>query len=134
MYTQLVFYLALRNQGEQKSIIQNEGWLDVSDIARGVGFTSVVRVSNGLQEALQAGQNEIGGDYNQRLYDALWLSHFKLSLDPGQSVTFNFTFPRKEGTAEKVSEIRLRLRVEVEKQTVWLGLMEDFRNEKWILF
>jgi hypothetical protein len=134
MYTQLAFDLALKIPGEQRSILQNEGWIDVSDIARGVGFTSVVQASNGLKEALHSGQNEEDGDYDQRLYDALWLAHFKLSLDPSQSATFNFTVVGKDGTTEKVSEIGSRLRVEVQKHVVWLGLMEDFRNEKWILF
>ena len=32
-------------QREQKLIIQNEAWLDVSDIARGVGFTTAVQVN-----------------------------------------------------------------------------------------
>lgn len=116
-------------QREQKLTIQNEAWLDVSDIACGVGFASVVMVSIGLNERLQPLPNKIDGDYDQRLYDCLWRAHFQLLLDHGQSATFNFTFPRKDVKIEKVSEIGLRLRVEAQKQVVWLGLMEDFRNE-----
>jgi len=116
-------------QREQKPIIQNESWLDVSDIARGVGFTTTVQISIGLNDALQPLPNEIEGDYDQRLYDALWTAHFKLSLDQSQSATFNFTFPRKDWRTEKVSEISLRVRVETQKQAVLLSLMEDFRDE-----
>ena len=71
-------------------------------------------------------QNETQGDYDQRLYDALWAAHFKLSLDQSQSATFNFAFPRKAGKTAKVSEISFRLRVEAQKQVVILGMLEDF--------
>ena len=113
-------------QREQKPIIQNESWLDVSDIARGAGFITAVQVSISLNDALQPLQNEIEGDYDQRLYDALWAAHFKLSLDQSQSATFNFTFPRKDRKTEEVSEVSLRLRVEAQKQVVLLGLLENF--------
>jgi len=113
-------------QREQKPIIQNDSWLDVSDIARGVGFTTTVQISISLNDALQPLRNEIEGDYDQRLYDALWATHFKLSLDQSPSATFNFTFPRKDWKREEVSEANLRLRVEAQKQVVLLGLLEDF--------
>lgn len=113
-------------QREQKPMIQNESCLDVSDIARGVGFTTTVQISISLNDALQPLENEIEGDYDQRLYDALWAAHFKLSLDQSPSATFNFTFPRKDWKTEEVSEVSLRVRVEVQKQVVLLGLLEDF--------
>ena len=126
MSTQLTLDFTPRPQREQQPIIENEAWLDVSDIARGVGFTTTVQVSISLNDALQPLQNEIEGDYDQRLYDALWAAHFKLSLDQSQSATFNFTFPRKDRKTEEVSEVSLRLRVEAQKQVVLLGLLEDF--------
>lgn len=116
-------------QRKQKPISWTEAWLDVSAIAREVGFTTTVRVGIKLNEALQPLQNEIDGDYDQRLYDCLWLAHFQLSLDQCQSAAFHFTFPRKDGKTEKGFEISLRLRVEAQKQVVSLGLMEDFWNE-----
>ena len=130
MPMQLTFDFSPRHQREQRPILQNEDWLDVSDIARGVGFATAVQVGISLHEALQPLQNEIDGDYDQRLYDALWMAHLNLSLDQSQSATFHFTFPRKDGKTEKVSEIRLRLIVEAQKQVVWLGLMEDFPSEQ----
>ena len=113
-------------QQEQKLTIKNEAWLNVSDIARGVGFTTAVQISVTLNDALQPLQNETDGDYDQRLYDFLWRAHFQLSLDQSQSATFNFTFPRKDRRTEVVSEVSLRGRVEVKKQVVLLGLLEDF--------
>jgi hypothetical protein len=98
----------------------------VSDIARGVGFTTEVQISINLNNALQPLQNEIDGDYDQRLYDCLWLAHFQLSLDQSQSATFGFTFPRKDWKTKEVSEISLRVRVEAQKQVVLLGLLQDF--------
>jgi hypothetical protein len=107
---------------EKQPIIQYEAWLDVSDIARGVGFIVPVHVSVSLNDALQPLQNEIEGDHDQRLYDCLWLAHFQLSLDQSQSVDFNFTFSRKDRKTEEVSEVSLRVRVETQKQVVLLGL------------
>jgi hypothetical protein len=130
MSVQLTSDFTTRHQRKQRPIIRNEAWLDASDIARGVGLTTTIRVGINLNEALQPLQNEIDGDYDQRLYDALWMAHLNLSLDQSQSATFHFTFPRKDGKTEKVSEIRLRLIVEAQKQVVWLGLMEDFPSEQ----
>jgi len=107
-------------------IRRNETWLDVSDIACGVGFTTEVQISVTLNDALRTLQNEIDGDYDQRLYDCLWLAHFKLSLDRSQSAIFNFTFPRKNWKTGELFEINLRVRVEAQEQIVWLGLLEDF--------
>ena len=126
MSMQLTLDFTPRFQRAQKPIIENEAWLDVSDIARGVGFTTTVQISISLHDALQPLQNEIDGDYDQRLYDCLWLAHFRLLLDQLPSATFNFTFPRKDWKTEKVSEVSLRVRVEAQKQIVLLGFLEDF--------
>ena len=96
MAIQLAFGFTPRHPREQRPIIRNEAWLDVSDIARGVGFTTAVQVGISLHEALRPLQNEIDGDYDQRLYDALWMAHIKLSLENSQFATFSFTFPRKD--------------------------------------
>jgi hypothetical protein len=115
-------------QQEEKPIVQDDSWLDVSAVARGVGCTSAVMVSINLNERLQPLPNKIDGDYDQRLYDCLWRAQFQLSLDHSQSATMNFTFPCKDCKTEQVTEVSLRLRAEAQKQDVWLGLMEDFRN------
>lgn len=99
-------------------------WLDVSDIARGVGFSSTVEISVALHDALDPISTE--GDYEQRLFDALWQARFELSLDQKETANFTFTFPRKYWRTEDFMEIALRLRCEVKNKTVFLGLMEDF--------
>lgn len=109
-------------------IPRNETWLDVSDIARGVGFTTAVQFSVTLNDALQPLQNEKDENYDQRLYDCLWLAHFKLSLDRNKSVTFNFTFPRKDRKTGEVSETNLRVRMDAQEQVMLLGLLEDFQE------
>lgn len=128
MSMQLIPDLTPGPQPEQKQIVQNDNWLDVSDIARGVGFTTAVQVSITLNDALQSLQNEMVEDHDQRLYDCLWLAQFKLSLDPSPSATFNFTFPRKDRKREEASEISLRVRVEAQEQVVLLGLLQDFQE------
>jgi hypothetical protein len=126
MSMQLTFDIRPQHQRMQKPITQNETWLDVSDIARGVGFTTAVQISANLQDELQPGQNEADGDYDQRLYDALWQAYFRLALDQGRSVTFNFICTRKASTPGEALEVSLRLRVEAQKQVVQLGLLKDF--------
>jgi len=110
----------------QEAIIQNELWLDVSEIAQGVGFTTTVQVSIALDDALQPLQNETESDYDQRLYDALWRAHFQLSLNPLPFATFNFTFPRKDWKTKEISDISLRLRVKRQEQVVQIGLLQDY--------
>ena len=126
MSMQLTFDFTPRHQREQRPILQNEDWLDVSDIARGVGFATAVQVGISLHEALQPLQNEIDGDYDQRLYDALWMAHFKLSLEDSQFATFSCTFPRRDRRTAADSEISLRVRAVAQKQVVLVALLQGF--------
>ena len=126
MSMQWIFDITPRQQREEIPIIQALAWHDVTAIARGVGFPTAVQVSNTLNEALQPSLNEVEGDYDQRLYNALWVAHFKLSLDQSQSGTFNFICTRKHCTTGDALEVSLRLRVEAQKQVVQLGLLKDF--------
>ena len=113
---------------KQKLIIKNTTWMNVSDVARGIGFTIPVEVSIALSDALEPLQTEDDEDYDQRLYDALWLAHHYLSLDLRQreSVSFTFDFLREDKHTGKFIEASLRLRVEAQKQVVLLGLIQDF--------
>ena len=122
---QLTLDLTTKAPFRKTPIIKNDTWLDVSDIARGVGFTTAMQISIALHEALEPLQNEIDGDYDQRLYDALWHAHFQLSLDSLSSATFNFTLPRKDWKTDEISESSLRLRVDAQEQVVFLGLLQD---------
>lgn len=126
MPMQLILDFTTKPPLQRKPVIENKTWLDLSDLACGVGFTSTVQISVTLHDALEPLQNDIDGDYDQRLYDALWHAHFHLSLNPLPSATFNFTFPRKDWRTEEISEISLRLRIEAQEQIVLLGLLQDF--------
>jgi hypothetical protein len=117
-------------QQEPKPVIENASRLDVNDLAPGMGFTTTVRCSIALHDALQPLQNEIDSDYDQRLCDLLWMAHFKLSLGQSQCATFHFTFARKDSKIKEVYEASLRVRVELRKQIVLLGFLEDFQEWK----
>ena len=110
-----------------KAIIKNTTWMDISDIARGIGFTIPVEVSIPLSDTLMPLKAEDDEGYDQRLYDALWLAHHYFSLDHQRpSISFTFDFLRENKHTGKFIEASLRLRVEVQKQVVLLGLMQDF--------
>ena len=109
-----------------KAIIKNTTCMDVSDIARGIGFTIPVEVSIALSDALEPLQTEDHDDYDQRLYDALWLAHHYFSLDQCLCISFTFDFLREDKHTGKFTEASLRLRVEAQKQVVLLGLIQDF--------
>ena len=101
-------------------------WLDVSAIAVGVGFDQPVFVSVALADAFKADQSEADGEYDQRLYDALWYAHFEWSLNDGRSAHIAFIFPYKLQNAKPAHETSLRLHVEKRSQGMFLGLLEDF--------
>jgi hypothetical protein len=126
MATQLTFDFISKSLLKDDPIITKDTWLDVSDLARGVGFTTRVQISIPLHDALQPLQNETDGDYDQRLYDVLWQAYFQRSIDHGLSATFNFIFQRKDFKTERISEVSLRARVEAQERVVMLGLLEDF--------
>ncbi len=101
-------------------------WLDASDIAAGVGFDGKVLLSIALSDALEPITTESNGDYDQRLYDALWLAHFRLRLHQLKAVTFNFTFQRRHWMSGERFDASLRLRAETRGEALFIGLLEDF--------
>jgi hypothetical protein len=111
---------------KQKPIIKIPSWMDVSDIARGVGFNASVEVSMRLSDELEPLHIQEVDEYDQHLYDALWLAHHYLSLDPRDSFTFTFDFLREDLIQGRFVEVSLRLRLEVQRQVVLLGLLDDF--------
>ena len=119
MAVQLTFDFSSKAPLDDHSLITKDTWLDVSEIALGVGFIAAVQASLALHEALQHQRD----DYDQLLYDALWLAHLKLSLDHWQSVTFNFSFPNIDPQREEPATVSLRLRAELKEQVVMLGLL-----------
>ena len=128
MQMQLTLDFTPRPQYQHRPIIKNTTWMNVSDVARGIGFTIPVEVSMGISDALEPLQAQEVDEYDQHLYDALWLAHHYLSLDLRQreSITFTFDFLREDKHTGKFIEASLRLRVEAQKQVVLLGLIQDF--------
>lgn len=90
-----------------------------------------VEVSIALHDALTPLSTEEDGDYDQRLYDALWLARFELALDHRQPTNFTFAFPRKRWRTEEISDIPLRLRCEMHGDTIRLSLLADFQEAAW---
>ena len=126
MPIQLTFDFTPKSPVQTKPAIRNISWMDVSDIARGVGFTLPVKVSVALNDALAPLQTEDNAEYDQRLYDALWLARHHLSLDQRRSITFTFDLLREGHHSGELTETTLRLRVEAQNQLVLLGLPQDF--------
>lgn len=122
---QLIMYLIRRVQKDAPAI-DALNWLEVSQIARGTGFTMQTGISVALRDVLEPDDFEEDGDYEQRLYDALWLAHFKLSLGDSPSATFNFSFTREHWKTGEPVEVNLRLRIERQEHAVFLGLLQDF--------
>ena len=119
---QLTFALFSPSPSSPKPIMPDTTWLDVSVIARGIGFVTSVEVSLAFDDAIAALPSEDGQDYDQRLYDALWLAHHYLSLDQAEACCFTFHFLHKENPSS------LRLRVEAHRKVVSLGLSRDFQE------
>ena len=126
MLTQLPLDFSRRAPPPSHPIITYSTWQDVSEIAAGVGFSEPVSISLALSDVLEASQQEADSDYDQRLYDALWLAHFELSLNDGRPASFTFTFSRAHWKTGELSETSLRLRAEKGSQGIRLGLKTDF--------
>lgn len=126
MATQLTFDFNSKPAPPDKTPLKPQGWLDVTDIARGVGFTDTILVSHGLHDSLSLRQSELHDDYDQRLYDLLWLAHFKLSLDQNQSARFAFALTCKAGKMQPSSEATLQVRMEVKDRIAFLELLKEF--------
>lgn len=131
MPMQLTLDFKPRPQHPPHDLIASLTWLDVSEIARGVGFTTDAELSIALHDALEPVSTEEDGDYDQRLYDALWLAHFELSLNPRHATTFTFTFPHKHWRTDEITDIPLRLRCEVRDHVARLGFLTDFQEATW---
>ena len=126
MLVQLILDLTAGPALQRKPVVENATWLDVSDLARGVGFTGTVRISIALHDELEPLQNEIDSDYDQRIYDVIWLAHHYWRLDQRPTYSFTFDFLRAELTIGSTTESSLRLHAEVNERTARLGLLQDF--------
>jgi hypothetical protein len=123
---QLILDLTAEPALQRKSVVENATWLDVSDLARGVGFTGTVHIRVTLHDEFEPFQNEKDGDYDQRLYDVIWLAHHYWRLDQCPSYSFTFNFIRADPAAGSITESSLRLHMEICERTALLGLPGDF--------
>jgi hypothetical protein len=99
-------------------------WLDVSDLARGVGFTTTVEISLALHAALRPRIRADEPSYDQRLYDALWLAYHALARNARPDCCFRFDFLREDtGNAD-----HLRLHVTARAQLMQLDLCPHARE------
>jgi len=129
MQMQLTLDLTFISQLKQAPIIKYQSWLDVSAIAKGVGFIAPVETSIALNDALAPHHTEDDDNYDQRLYDALWLAHHYLSLDQRTSFTFTFDFLRNDKLNGKFAEASLRMMVQAQKNLILIGLPQDFYKD-----
>ena len=126
MLTQLPLDFSTRLPPPSRPIITYPTWVDMSDISAGLGFSEPVSISLAFSDTLEASQLEAVNEYDQRLYDALWLAHFELELNDGQLANFTFTFSRAHWKTGELSETGLHLRAERGSQGICLGLKADF--------
>ena len=87
-------------------IIQDSGWHEVTELARGAGFNGPCEISDWMQEHLD----------DQTLYDALWTACFTLSLNQTGSATFTIEVRGKP----------VRFKAFTTSHAVQLGRVEDF--------
>jgi hypothetical protein len=107
-------------------IFKNATWLDAGWATGCLGFNKKVEVSQALSDALAPLQTEDEDDYDQRLYDALWLTHHYRALEQRPSFSFIFDFLRDDKVKGTLTETSLRLRVQEKEQLILLGLLRDF--------
>lgn len=101
-------------------------WVDFSMEGHLIGFSQKVEISQSLLDALAARPMEGEEDYEQRLYDALWIAQHDLCLDQLPSFSFTFDFLHEDLTLGRLIKSSLRLHVEVRGTSVLLGLAQDF--------
>jgi hypothetical protein len=117
----LSFTPALRN----KKVFNNITWLDAGWATACLGFTKKVEISQSLSDALASLQGGDEDDYDQHLYDALWLAHHHLALKGQPSFSFTFDFLRDDKHRGRMARHSLRLRVEEKEQVILLGLARE---------
>lgn len=98
-------------------------WLSAGWATACIGFTKKVEISQSLSDALDHGDED---DHDQQLYDALWLAHHHLVIDPRPSLSFSFDFLHNDKLQGRYIEHSLRLHMEEGDQLILLGLLQDF--------
>ena len=84
-----------------------------------------MEVSQALLDALTHFQSE-DDDFDQHLYDAIWLAHHYRTIDQRPSFSFLIDFLHTNPTTGHMTESHLRLYVEEKDSVILLGLLQDF--------
>ncbi len=85
--------------------------VDVTDVARQVGFRYPVAITCALDDRLQPSRHESGQDHNGRLWDALWVAALSVRLKGRDTDTVPFTVAQQEIDPKdgKLHNVELRL-------------------------
>ena len=124
-----VIYAYTRAQAIEDGVL-----IDVTETAKEAGFKLSVAITAALHGRLTptlADQN-LGQDYDGRLWDVLWLAAFTVKLaDPGMdTVTFTVALQEAEGKSGQPHNTDLRLRAvygpgDEDEPVVTIGFPED---------
>ena len=125
-----VIYAYTRAQAIEDGVL-----LDVTETAREVGFKLPVAITEALHNRLTPSKADadLGQDYEDRLWDVLWLAAFTIKLaDPGtDTVTFTVVLQEAEGKSGRPQNTDLRLRAicgpgDEGEPVITVGFPEDF--------
>ncbi len=85
--------------------------VEVTEVARQVGFRYPVAITCTLDDRLQPSRHESGQDYDGRLWDALWVAALSVRLKGRDTDTVNFTVSQQEIDPKtgKLKDVDLRL-------------------------
>jgi len=109
--------------------------VDVTETGKEVGFKLPVTITEALQNRLTPTRAEaaIGQDYDDRLWNVLWLAAFTIKLADRGTDTVSFTVVQREVDAKsgRPQNVELRLRavygpVPAGEPVIMIGCPQDF--------
>lgn len=109
--------------------------VDMTETAKEVGFKLPVAITEALHNRLTPSKADtyLGQDYNDRLWDLLWVAAFTIKLaDPGtDTVTFTVALQEADAQSSRLQNTDLRLRAicgpgDEGEPVITIGFPEDF--------
>ena len=109
--------------------------VDMTETAKEVGFKLPVAITEALHNRLTPSKADkgLGQDYNDRLWDVLWVAAFTIKLaDPGtDTVTFTVALQEADAKSSRLQNTDLRLRAicgpgDEGEPVITIGFPEDF--------
>ena len=123
---QLTLNLIFTPAPPAKTHLKNTTWQDGGWAVPLLGFTKKVEISQSLSDALRAVPFADEDELDQRYYDALWMAHHQIVLEPRSSFSFTLEFLQDEKPSGRMTLPSLRLHFEEKEQVILLGLIHDF--------